>query len=93
MAANAVGSGIQLLAANVVGAVQDLPLQVGQIDDIEVDDTQRAHTGRRQIQSHRRAQASSSDAEHACLLQLELTLDADLGQDEVARVAQGLVVR
>ena len=93
MAADALGGGIQLLAANVFGAVQDLPLQVGQIDDIEVNDAQCAHARRRQIQRHRRAQAARPDAQHARLLQLELTLHADLGQDEVAGVAQGLIVR
>ncbi len=75
------------------GAVDDLPLQVGEVHDVEVDDADRSHAGRGQIERERRAQAARADGEHARRLELALALHADLGQEEVARVPQHLGVR
>ena len=72
--------------------VDDLALQVGEVDDVEVDDAERADTGGGQVQRQRRAEAAGADAQHARGLQLLLALHADLGHDQVARVAQDLVV-
>ncbi len=83
---------IQLLASNVGSRVNDLPLQVGVVHDVEVHDAQRADAGRAQIQRQRRTQTARADAEHPRRFQLELPFHADLGHDQVARVAQNLVV-
>ena len=83
---------IQLLAAHVGGGVNDLPLQVGVVHDVEVHDAERAHAGRAQVQRQRRTQAARADAQHSRRFQLELPFHADLGHDQVARVAQDLVV-
>ena len=72
--------------------VNDLALQIGVIDDVEINNAERAHARRAQIKRQRRAQASGADAEHLRSLDLELALHADLGHDQVARVAQDLVV-
>ncbi len=86
-----VGGGIELLAAHVGGGVNDLPLQVGVVHHIEVDQAQRAHARGRQIQRQRRPQSARADAQHARGFQLLLPLHADLGHDQMARVAQDFV--
>ena len=48
---------------------------------------------RGQIQPERRAQSAGADQQHLGLLQLQLALHADFGHDQVAAVAQDLVVR
>src|ERR1700674_1936556 len=44
---------VELLAPHIGGGVNDLPLQVGVVDDIKVDQAQRPHARGRQIQSQR----------------------------------------
>ena len=87
-----VGGGIELLAAHVGGRVNDLPLQVGVVHHIEVDQAQRAHARGRQIQRQRRSQPARADAQHARRFQLLLALHAHLGHDQMARVAQDFVL-
>ena len=43
------GRGLDLRPTDVVVAVEKLALQVGSVDDVEVDDADLAHSGRRQI--------------------------------------------
>ncbi len=83
--------GVDLLAANVFGGVDDLALQVRGVDDVEVDQPKRADAGRGEIERERRAEAAGADAEHAGGLQFLLPLRADLGQNQVARVAGKVV--
>ena len=79
-------------AADIVGAVDDLPLQVGEVHGVEIDDPDGAHARRRQIEHQRRAQPARADAEHFRRLQPLLAFEVDLRQDQVAAVAQDLVV-
>ena len=44
----------------VIG-MQDLALQVGAIDDVEVDDSESAHPGRRKVIGRRRTQTTGAD--------------------------------
>ena len=53
---------------------------------------ERAYAGRAQIQGQRRTQSTGADAKHPRGFQLELTLHADFGHDQVARVALNFVV-
>ena len=69
-----------------------LALQIGEVNNIEIDNAERSDAGRSQIERQRRAQTAGADAQHLGLLQLELPLHADFGHDEVPRVAQDLVV-
>ena len=75
-------------SADVLGAVNHLPLQVGEIDDIEIDQADAAHSRRCQIHAERRAQAAGADQQHFGLLQFELPFHAYFGHDQVAAVAQ-----
>src|SRR5205814_4864312 len=83
----------QLGPTNVGGGVNDLALQVGEINYIEINDPERADTCCSEIQRERRAQSASADAQHARGFQLRLSVHAHLGHDQVARVAQDFVVR
>ena len=62
------------------------------VDDVEVDQAERADAGGGEIERERRAEAAGADAEDLRGLQLLLAFHADFGQDEVARVAGDLFV-
>ena len=89
--AHPVGGRIELLAADVLGAVNHLPLQVGEIHHVEIHQADAADARRRQIQPERRAQAARADQQHLGLLQLQLAFHADFRHDQMAAVAQNLV--
>ena len=74
-----------------VGVVDHLALEVRLVDDVVVDDAERAHAGRGQVQRGRRAEPAGAEQQHLRVEQLELALDPDLGEQGVARVAHPLV--
>src|SRR5208282_5915086 len=49
-----VPGGVQFFAANVVGTVQNLALQIRKIDDIEIDEAYSADTGGGKVKRNRR---------------------------------------
>ena len=71
--------------------MDDLALQVGDVDDVVVDDAERADAGGGEVERGRRAQAAGAEQQDLGVEQLPLALDADLGQQEVARVALALL--
>ncbi len=81
-----------LLHAHRLHAVHDLALEVGEIHVVAVADRQAADAGGSEIQRHRRAEPARADDEGVRGEQLLLPLDADLRQQDVAAVAQELVV-
>ena len=83
--------GVELLAADVFGRVDDLALQVAGVHDVEVDQAQGADAGGGQIESQRRTEPAGAHAEHARGLEPLLALHAHLGQDQVPRVAREIV--
>jgi len=62
------------------------------VDGVEVDQAESADAGGGEIEGEGRAEAAGAHAEDLGCLELLLALHADLGQDEVARVAGDLVV-
>ena len=82
---------VELLAPNVFGGVDDLPLQIARVNHVEVDQAQRADAGRGQVERQRRAEPAGAHAEHPRGLQLLLALHAHFGQDEMPRVAGEIV--
>ena len=70
----------------------DLALQVGEVDAVVVDDRDAADAGRAEVQRHRRAEAAGADHQRVRGEQPPLALDADVVEQEVARVAQQVVV-
>jgi hypothetical protein len=82
---------IQLRTPDVRGVVQDLTLQVGRIDHVEIDHAERSDAGGGEVHGGRRAEPSRSDEQHAGRLQPALPVRPHLGEDQVAGVAQRLV--
>ena len=79
--------------ADAVGGVDHLALQVRGVDDVVVDDADRADPGRREVERGRRTESAGAEQQHLRVQQLELALDPDLGQQGVARVAVALLGR
>jgi hypothetical protein len=75
-----------------VGAIEDLPLQVGEIDLVGVGQRQPADARRGEIEGRRAAQAAGADDQRGCRAQPFLPLDAELGEQDVPAVAEELLV-
>ena len=73
--------------ADIIGAKQDLPLQIVEADRIGVDQGDVSDARRRQIQARRSAQAPGADNRHPGAAQRLLTGAANLAQHDVAREA------
>ncbi len=86
------GGRIQLLAAHVGGGVDDLPLQIRIVHHVKIDNSNRPHSSRAQVERQRRAQPARADAQHLRRFDLELPFHADFGHDQVPRVAQDFFV-
>jgi hypothetical protein len=67
--------------------VKNLPLKIGQIDVVEIDNAEGPNAGGCQIKRGRRSKSSGADAQDARGLEPILTLGCNLGHDEVTRVA------
>ena len=72
-------------------AVDDLALQVGLVDDVEVDDAEGADAGGGEVEQRGRAEPAGADDEHLGVLQPLLPGHADVGDDQVPGVAADLV--
>ena len=72
--------------------MDDLTLQIGQLDQIVIDDAERADPGRRQIEQQRCPQPAGADHQHARRQQPRLARLADLVEDQVAGIAVELRV-
>lgn len=83
---------IDLAHADAVGVVNDLALQIGQVDRIEVRQMQLADTRRCQIQRYRRTQTTKTDNQHATVFQAQLTVDVDVVQQNLPAVAQQFLI-
>ena len=83
--------GVELGTADIRVAVQQLPVQVRFVDDVEVDQAEAADARRGQIHADRRAEPAGADHQHLGLLEFQLPLGTDLRHDEVAAVAEDLL--
>jgi hypothetical protein len=75
-----------LRLADRLRAVEDLPLQVGEIDLVAVGDGQAADAGSGEVERRRAAEAARADDQRVRRAQLLLPLDADLGEQDMAAV-------
>ena len=78
--------------AQPLHGVGDLALQVGQLHLVVVHQRQAADAGTAQVQGDRRAQSARADHQRVRGQQPLLAFDADVIEQDVARVAQELVV-
>jgi hypothetical protein len=75
-----------------VGAIENLPLQVGEIDLVGVGQRQPADARRGEIEGRRATEAAGADDQRGCRAQPFLPLDADLGEQDMPAVAEELLV-
>ena len=84
---------VDLRHADAVGRVDDLALEVRQVDDVVVDDADRADARGGEVQRGRRAEPAGAEQQDLRVEQLLLALGADLGHEHVAAVALALLGR
>ncbi len=77
----------ELRPPDVAGSVEHLPMQVRGIDDVEVDESDPADAGCREVDCGRAAESARADDEHGSVLEAQLPRLADLGKHDVPRVA------
>ena len=82
---------VDLAVADAVHVVQDLALQVRLVDHVHVDDAEGAHTGGGQVERRGAAEATGTEEQDLGVEQLELAVDVDLGEQDVALVAVALL--
>ncbi len=82
---------VDLGDTDALGVVDHLALEVGEVDDVVVDDPERADPGRGQVQRRGRAEAAGAEQQHLGVEQLLLAVDPDLVKQQVARVAVALL--
>ena len=82
---------IDLLLADPLGRVDDLALEVGQVDDVEVDDPDRAHAGRREVERRGRPRPPAPTSRTFESSSRAWPSAADLGDQQVAAVADLLL--
>ena len=90
---DALACGVELALADGARAVKHLALQICCIDDIEVDEAERADAGGREIERDGRAEPAHAHEQHTRALELLLPLEPDLGEDEMPAIAEDLFVR
>ena len=83
--------GVDLRHADAVGRVDDLALEVGEVDDVVVDDAERADAGRGEVQRGRRAEAAGAEQQDLGVEQLLLALRPISGSRKWRRVALALL--
>src|SRR4030095_8055 len=78
---------------NVIGIVQELTLQVGEVDRIVVRDAEPPHACCGQIQRRRGSESTGTDDQDACALQSALTVLTDFIESDVPTVSDKLFRR
>jgi len=83
----------EFAAADVFCSVKDLPLQIGEIDAIEIDEPKLSHTSCRQIERSRGAQTAGANAKNARDLKPLLSFSSHFGHNEVPRIPLQFLLR
>jgi hypothetical protein len=84
--------GIDLGQADRIRPVEDLALQVGEVDLVGVREREAPDAARGEVERGRAAEAARADDERVRRAQALLALDAELGPQDVAAVAEELLV-
>ena len=86
-AAEAFDSGLCLECADIAGVMEDLPLQIREVNAIEVDKTNFANSCGSQVHRNWRAEPPGSDTENPGGFEARLTFHPDIRYGEVTGVA------
>jgi hypothetical protein len=65
---DSIGSGVELGASDVFGAVEDLALKIRFVDDVEVDEAECADTGGGEVECGGRSESAGTDEEDSRVL-------------------------
>ena len=87
-----VASTVDFFTANISGAMENLPLKIGKIHRVKIDQTNPSNASGGEIEGDRGAETSCSDAEDAGGLEALLTLKCHFRHDEMAGVTRNLVI-
>src|SRR5687767_5442886 len=71
--------------------MNDLPLQVGLVNCVEIDDAQRSDSSSSEIEQRWAAEPSGADHQHPGILQPLLAVHPNIGNDQVTAVTAYLV--
>src|SRR4030095_6733242 len=83
----AIACRFQFSPTDVLRSVKNLPLKIGKIDIIEIDNPDGPNAGGCQVKRGRRSESSGADAQNTRSFEAILTLGCNLGHDEMTRVA------
>ena len=72
--------GVDLPLADAVEVVEDLALEVRRVDDVHVDDADRADASGGEVEGGGGPETAGAEQEDLGVEQLQLPLDVDLGQ-------------
>jgi hypothetical protein len=78
---------LQFAPTDVLCSVKNLPLKIGQIDIVEIDNAEGPDARGCQVKRGWRSKSSGADAQDARSFESILPLGCNLGHDEVTRVA------
>ena len=91
-AASVCAGRIHLRFTNRCPGVQDLALEIGEIDGIGIDQRDLADTRRRQIHRGRRPEPARTDDDRVRIEKALLRFDADFIDEDMAGIAEKLIV-
>jgi len=91
-AAHRLGRRFDLGHAHPRRVVDDLALEIGEIDLVVVDQRDAADPGRGEIEQHRRTEPAGTDHQRMARADARLAVDAELFEQDVARIAQQVLV-
>ena len=83
----AIPRGLQFTSADVLCSVENLPLKIGKIDIVEIDNADGPNARSCEIKRSRRSKSSGTDAQDARSFESILPLGGNLGHDEMTGVA------
>ena len=72
--------------------MDDLALQVGEVDGVEIRQVQFADASGGQVHRHRGAQATEADDQRTAVFQAQLAVDVDMLQQNLSAIAQQLLI-
>src|SRR5256884_3175021 len=81
-----------LRLSDIGGAKRNLALEIGGVDDVEVNQPELADACGGKIQTERSAEPARANEQHLGVFQLELPIHADFRHDEMTAVAQNFFV-
>src|SRR5688500_19095485 len=81
--ADPIGRRVELGPADVARTVNYLPLKIGDVDDVEVHESERSNSCRGQVQSSGRSESPGTDEKYPRVLEPALSVGSNFRNDDV----------